>query len=656
MNLRFALPLAFVTLCGLSAQPPSAWTPELTMQVQTVGPVVPSPDGTLVVWAQTKARMDSEHSEDVTQLWLAHADGSARFQLTRNEKSSTNPAWSPDGKWIYFTSTRLGKNDLYRIPPNGGEAERLTEVPSDIGGFEVSHDGRWVAYTAAPGDAEHDKAVKEKRDMRELDTKPRNFLIYVMPAEADAKGQRTVRAVTTSDRHVRQVAWSPDDTAIAFGYWATPVVNEWREAKIAEVVVASGAIKELGEGGGYQASLAYSRDGRYLAFTKPTVSVPYPGASAVVLYERRAGTVRQLSVTPDEEPRIIGWLAGDRALLVSETKHTGSAFFTLPIDGSPKETFAPAEGTVGSATMNDAATLTGFAYETSELAPEAYVLKPGADRPVQVSAANTSLPKPPLGRTEVFRWKAKDGQEIEGLLTYPAGYQSGQKVPLILNIHGGPSGTFTQSFIGRPGLYPLAVFASKGYAILRPNPRGSAGYGKAFRYANKADWGGGDFEDIQAGVDALISRGIVDSARMAVMGWSYGGYMTAWTIGHTNRFKAAALGAPVTDLLSFTGTTDIADFLPDYFGGDAWEKAELYRAHSPITYADKVTTPTLVLQGDADERVPLGQGLEFYHAVKRRGVPAKMVVYPRQPHGPTEPKFILDIMKQNLAWVDQYVH
>ena len=157
-------------------------------------------------------------------------------------------------------------------------------------------------------------------------------------------------------------------------------------------------------------------------------------------------------------------------------------------------------------------------------------------------------------------------------------------------------------------------------------------------------------------MDALIANGTADPDRLVVMGWSYGGYMTAWTVGHTNRFKAAATGAPVIDLLSFTGTTDIADFLPDYFGGEPWQKEESYRTHSPIAYVDRVSTPTLVLQGDADERVPLSQGLEFYHALKRRGVPTKMVVYPRQPHGPQEPKFVLDIMHRHLDWVEKYVH
>jgi dipeptidyl aminopeptidase/acylaminoacyl peptidase len=319
-----------------------------------------------------------------------------------------------------------------------------------------------------------------------------------------------------------------------------------------------------------------------------------------------------------------------------------------------KEVFAPATGILGQGALDDSGRVMGVASEATDKAPEAYVLISGKTL-VQVSAANTDLPKLPLGKTEPFRWASKDGREIEGLLTYPVGYQPGVKVPLILNIHGGPAGSFNQQFIGRAGLYPIAVFAAKGYAVLRPNPRGSSGYGKPFRESNYKDWGGADYLDDQTGVDALIAKGIVDPNRMAVMGWSYGGYMTSWTIGHTNRFKAAAVGAGVTNLVSFTGTTDIADFLPDYFSGEYWQQADLYRERSPITYAGKITTPTLVLHGEADERVPTTQGIEFYHAVKRTGTPAKMVTYPRQPHGPHEPKFVLDIMQRHVDWVDQYV-
>ena len=274
---------------------------------------------------------------------------------------------------------------------------------------------------------------------------------------------------------------------------------------------------------------------------------------------------------------------------------------------------------------------------------------------VQVSRANTDLPKLPLGETKVIRWKGKDGLEIEGLLTYPVSYQEGKKYPLILNIHGGPAGVFGETFIGRFGVYPIATFAARGYAVLRPNPRGSSGYGKKFRFANAGDWGGMDYEDDMAGVDKVIEMGVADPARLAVMGWSYGGFMTSWVVGHTNRFKAAAVGAGVTDLLSFNGTADIPGFLPDYFGGEPWSRYEVFSKHSPISYAQNVTTPVLILHGESDARVPTTQGYEFYHALKRRGATVKMVVYPRTQHGPREPKFILDIAQRHLAWVDEYV-
>jgi dipeptidyl aminopeptidase/acylaminoacyl peptidase len=306
-------------------------------------------------------------------------------------------------------------------------------------------------------------------------------------------------------------------------------------------------------------------------------------------------------------------------------------------------------------TLNDAGTRIGYARESVTDAVEAYTLKLDSDEVVQVSDVHASVTTPSLGRTVVLRWKSKDGLEIEGLLTYPVDYVEGNKVPLALVIHGGPMGVFTETFIGARGLYPLAAFSADGYAVLRPNPRGSSGYGKSFRVANFNDWGGGDFDDIMAGVDEVIEMGIVDPTRMAIMGWSYGGFMTSWAIGQTERFQAACVGAAVTNLWSFTGTSDILDFLPDYFGGEPWESFEAYRKHSPMSYVQNVTTPTLVLHGEEDRRVPISQGYEFYNALSRRGVETRMVVYPRTPHGPREPKFMLDVAKRHLAWVTRHL-
>jgi dipeptidyl aminopeptidase/acylaminoacyl peptidase len=279
----------------------------------------------------------------------------------------------------------------------------------------------------------------------------------------------------------------------------------------------------------------------------------------------------------------------------------------------------------------------------------------GGGAPVRVSRANLDLPSLPLGDTRAITWKARDGLPIEGLLTYPVGYQEGRKVPLVLIIHGGPAGVFTRTFLGRHGIYPYASFAARGYAVLRPNPRGSSGYGKKFRQANLNDWGGGDYQDLMAGVDHVIAMGVADPERLAVMGWSYGGYMTSWVIGHTKRFKAAAVGAGVTNLWSFTGTADIPGFLPDYFSGEPWENFAAYQKHSPMSYVKGVATPTLILHGESDVRVPTSQGYELYNALKRQDVPVKMVVYPRMPHGPREPKFVLDIMQRHLDWVQKYV-
>jgi dipeptidyl aminopeptidase/acylaminoacyl peptidase len=638
------------------AQSPTSWTPDLSMQVRTIGSVTPSPDGSLVAWAQSHAVVEAETSETESQIWIARSDGSNRIQLTQGRKSSTSPKWSNDGKWLYFLSNRFGKNDLFRIPIAGGEAEQLTKVKGGIRGYELSPDNHSAAYTTVEPDEEFEKAVKEKRDMRVLDARPQNARIWVQPMAKESGGKESAaRAITPTDCHVQEFDWSPDGASIAFTSWATPVVNDWRKSRIAEVNVATAAVKDIGLAGTYAGKPSYSRDGRYIAFAQFSASVPNPGAARVATYDRNSHAVRQLAATPNEQASLVGWSRSGGSLIAHDAAGTTGVIYEIPMDGPVKEIYAPGTGTVGQVSMNEAGTVIAFSRESSDQAPEAYAMTMAGNGPVQVSAANTALPAPPLGKTEVVRWKSKDGKEVEGLLTLPVGYQRGKKVPLILNIHGGPADGFRQNYIGRAQLYPLASFAAKGFAILRPNPRGSNGYGKNFRYANLGDWGGHDYEDDQAGVDSLIAQGIVDPDRLVIMGWSYGGYMTSWTLGQTTRFKAAAVGAGVIDLVSFTGTTDIGDFLPDYLGGEYWEKTELYRQRSPITYAANVKTPTLVLHGEADERVPLSQGLEYYTALKRHGVPTQMVVYPRTPHNPTEPKFVLDIMKRHLEWVDRYV-
>jgi dipeptidyl aminopeptidase/acylaminoacyl peptidase len=625
------------------------------MQVRTIGDVVPSPDGRLVAYTQSRAVMETEKSEVDTQIFLAAADGSQRMQLTRGEKGASSPQFSPDGHYVYFSSERSGKPNLWRIPVDGGEAEMLTEWKGEIGGFRVSPDGKWLAFAGMEERADEEKQKKEKRDFRVVDENPKNHSLWVVPAEADSQGKRAARQVAKTTYHVMDFDWSPDSRTIAFAHQPTPVADDWVHSDISEVNVESGAVRDVAATGAAEQSPHYSPDGKYLAYMRSTDPARWAGIERIVLLPRQSGTARELPPTFDERPTLIGWTGDSARLLFGEPKGTTGVVYAMGVDGPAQPLYRPERGTMQPAHLNAAGTAIGIVGESWDEAPEAYVLKLGEHTPQRVSAANVDLPKPPLGKTETVKWKARDGLDIEGLLTYPASYESGKKYPMILVIHGGPTGVFQDNFLGRYGLYPFASFAAKGYAVLRVNPRGSGGYGRAFRFANMNDWGGKDYEDLMAGVDHVIGMGVADPDHLAVMGWSYGGFMTSWVITHTHRFKAAAVGAGVTNLWSFTGTSDIPGFLPDYFSGEPWTNFDGFYNHSPMAFVKGVTTPTLILHGEADIRVPTSQGYELYNALKRQGLVAKMVVYPRTPHGPREPKFLLDIMQRHLEWVDKYV-
>ena len=599
----------------------------------------------MVAWVQTKPVLETEKSEQLSHLWMAPADGSRRVQLTRGDKSASQPQWSADSKRLLFA--RGGQ--VFGIAAAGGEAEKLTDFKGVLGIFAISPDGKTVAFTGAETNADDEKAKKEKRDMHVVDIPKGNQTLYAVDEN------RKQRKVVDAAYHIVNFDWSPDSKYIAFTRWPGTLYENWIKAEVSEVEVATGTVKDLATTTAAETGPQYSPDGRFIAITRSGVKPKWAFENRIALITRASGEVRDLPATYDEQPNILGWAKDSSKVFFSESKRTRNYIGAMPVDGPPSVFFEMARG-VFSANVNATGTHFGLHFETADDAPEAYFMPvEGSATMKRVSRANVDVPKPTMGRTEILKWKSSDGLEVEGLLTYPVGYQKGQKVPLILNIHGGPTGVFNESFTGRFNLYPIAAFAAKGYAVLRPNPRGSSGYGKQFRFANMGDWGGKDYDDDQAGVDKVIEMGVADADRLAIMGWSYGGFMTSWTITQTKRFKAAVIGAPVTNLWSFTGTADIPGFIPDYFGGEPWDNFEAYRKHSPITYVKNVVTPTLMLHGEADDRVPVGQGYEYYNALKRQGGIAKMVVYPRQPHGPREPKFVLDIMQRHIDWVEKYV-
>ncbi|TXT38097.1 MAG: peptidase S9 prolyl oligopeptidase [Planctomycetota bacterium] len=649
----------------VEAQTKSAgWTPELMMTVRRVAHVRPSPDAKRVAYSVAEAVMTEDRSEFVSQIWIANADGSNTTQMTFATKSSSNPIWSPDGKWIAFTSDRAGKSNLYRQSVSGGEAEQLTDVKSGVGLFAWNPDGQQIAFVMSdpPTDAD-DKAAKAKDDFRWIDRNFKMDRLHLVSVEKDKEGQRVPRVLTTGNFSISVAArpgggsfdWSPDGKSIVFAHRKSPGADDWTTSDISIVDVTSGKVAPLATTGASEFAPLFSPDGKSVALITSDDPPRWAGNYVLQVVSVADRKTRTLPETPDRQPTLIGWSHDGTRLFFTETRGTLNRLSAMQVESGKIEELIAGSDLLRSFELNATGSAFGFVREAPQKAPEACVSPTGRIVATQVSQANSHLPNVSLGKVEVLQWKSTDGQVIEGLLTYPAGYKPGTRVPLLLQIHGGPMGVFVQSFAGNAGNYPNAAFASRGFALLQPNPRGSAGYGQKFRYANYQDWGGGDFRDIMAGVDRVIEMGVADPERMGVMGWSYGGYMTSWTITQTKRFKAASVGAAVTNLVSFTGTADIPGFLPDYFGGQPWEDLKLYAARSPVLQAKGVTTPTLVQHGEADVRVPVSQGYEFYNAVKQQGVPVEMLILPRQPHGPTEPRMILKIMQTNLDWFEKYL-
>ena len=636
-----------------------AWTPEMQINTKAVGSPRVSPDGKRVVYTVSDAVMTADKSEYVSQIWMATSDGKENYQVTFGDKSSANPKWSPDGSAIAFTSTRKdNKNNLFVLRLFGGEAEPLTDVKTGVGNFEWSPDGKWIAYSMSDAKSEdEEKNDKARNDFRWVDENFKLARLYAIPVEKDASGKREVKKLTSDDRQVNDFNWSPDGKTIIFSHVKSPAVNDWPSADISLVDVATAKVAPFATTAAAETSPLYSPDGKWIVATVSDMPVRWAGNDRIAVYPASGGSPKVLPLSHDGQPNVLGWMPDSNKIMFTETKGTGTALFEADVAANTVTEDNYQNAAIGQVSMTriGPAFALSMVVQKTDAPQEVFALSPGARGLTQISHANDSVAQTPVGKTEIIKWKSKDGREIEGLLTYPTDYVAGTKVPMILNIHGGPTGVFVQSYIGGRGVYPLAAFASRGFAILRANPRGSSGYGTEFRYANIKDWGGMDYQDLMTGVDKVIEMGVADPERLGVMGWSYGGYMTSWIITQTHRFKAASAGAPVTNLMSFNGTADIPNFVPDYFGGQAWEIPEVYAKHSAMFNIKGVTTPTLIEQGDADVRVPISQGYELYNALKQQGVPTRMLVLPRQPHGPTEPRMQLAAMQANLDWFEKYL-
>jgi dipeptidyl aminopeptidase/acylaminoacyl peptidase len=653
-----------------AAAPDTVWTPALSMRYRQVFGTTMSADGKLVAYVVRSADMKGTESRYVTQLWVAAADGSWNRQYTHGPKGASSPAFSPDGKELAFLSSRPavvehekdegnGKSQVWVMPVNGGEAWQLTDAPSGVGSFEWSPQGDRIAYTSSDTvSSDWKKREKEKRDEVVIDSVFHYAHLYTVALAAGEDGSHAVKRLTSGDYTVGGFDWSPDGTTIVFAHRPDTRINTgFLYGDISTVPSDSGAVKGLVTWKGVDGNPHYSPDGKTVAFSS-TGPKPEPvSLGDVYTVPASGGTPHKLADTPNRTGSILGWSADGKTIWVAEPVHTQGSLIALPADGGAPRVLTPGKGTLGGLALDRAGDRASFTWQDTETPADVYVSPTGSLAMKKLSSVNADVPKPPMGRTELLSWKSKDGKfTIEGLLTYPVGYQKGDKVPFILNVHGGPAGVFTQSFTGNPSIYMLQYFAQHGYAILRANPRGSTGYGKTFRFANVQDWGGGDYQDLMAGVDHVIQMGVADPDSMVEMGWSYGGYMTSWIVTQTHRFKAVSMGAGLPDLVSMVYTTDIPAYLLAGMGEvPLWKDYKLYQAHSAYYHIANVKTPVQIMLGARDVRVPTTQGYEFYGALRHMGIPTQMVQFPRTPHGPREPKLLMDVSPHILGWFERWL-
>lgn len=465
------------------------------------------------------------------------------------------------------------------------------------------------------------------------------------------------RQVTEPVYTVASFDWSPDGKSIVFAQELKPGADAWRTSDISAVRLNDGAITRLAHSAATEMNPFWSPDGQWIAYLKSQVPPSRLDKFRVWIVAPDGTKSRQLANTADRhsggDPDLIGWSADSRSIYFTEPAGTVVRLGALPLDGSAKWV-GQMPGVMFSANLNASRTRLGFGFESSTNPAEVFVSDCRDFNPVQVSFENTNLP--PVAKTEVIQWRSKDGLKIEGLLTYPANYQKGKRYPLIVIVHGGPRSVTQQSYLGTMYMgLPLATLAERGYAILRPNYRGSTGYGNEFKAANRGDWGGKDFEDILSGIDEVSRRGAADGQRVGLAGWSYGGYMAAWAVTHTKRFRAVSAGGLTCDLLASHFTSAIPSWTSDYFGEDVVEHKRLYIDRSPIYYADRATTPMLILQGENDPIAPQSQSAEFYQALQEYSCPAEMVIYSHTGHYPYDPNLMNDVMDRNLEWFDKYV-
>jgi len=631
-------------------------TVEDLMALRSAGSPQISPDGMKVAYTVTETDFDQDAY--VTQVWLADVATGQSFQLTRGKKSSSGPGWSPDGRWLAFTSTRAeDKSQLFVINPAAGEAIQLTKSETGVNGYAWSPDGLAIAFTASDPEAKEAKDRKDFYGDYEVVRKEYRFThLWTIDVAESLKAPQPGRRLTSGrDWTVGGFEWSPNGTEIAFSATVNTDLINGGTADVYVVDLSGDSVKRIVAQPGPDSVAAWSPDGRSILLTSAMGKPDYYARNTrLAVVPAEGGPVRSLTDAFDENVYGADWTAG--GIYFSATQKTAAHLFRLdPASLRIERVTAPADAMVSSFSFSKDGKRMAFTAASPtalrEVCVSEFPFKPRALTRMTDQAGSFIL-----GTREVISWKSKDGTAIEGVLIKPADFNPARKYALLCVIHGGPTGVDQPALLGPDArYYPSDIWAARGALILKVNYRGSAGYGEKFRMLNYRNLGVGDAWDVLSGVDFLVKRGWVDPSRIGCMGWSQGGYISAFLTTSSRAFKAISVGAGISNWATYYYNTDITPFTINYLGADPAMDPQIYLKTSPMTYIRNAATPTLIQHGENDRRVPIPNAYELRQGLTDRGVPVEMVVYKGFGHGISKPKAMRAVMQHNLAWFGHYI-
>jgi dipeptidyl aminopeptidase/acylaminoacyl peptidase len=664
MRTKACVFLVLTSAASASAQRPVSV--EDLMGLRSFADVRTSPDGTRVAYVLSRPSFEKDEHE--ATLYVVGTDGGAPTRLTYGTRIFNRPRpapqlrFSPGGDRLSFLGFANELPQVMALELAGGDARALTSSPQGVSVYEWSPDGKRVAYLAPePPSADEERRRKERSFVIEVDRQDRPARIWIQELAGGAP-----RALTPLGHFVAAFDWSPDGATIAYAAAERAGFQAQFHTRIYSVGVAGGEPRVLVARDGMNAQPRFSPDGRHVAF------VSSDGRPEMVstwgLHTVALDGLATRNLTPDMWVGEFAWAPDSRSLVAiphDSPEQRGARMFEQPLlrvwlDGRRDEMLAGPRVNYSPSWSRDGRRLVFRSVEPLGMG-DVHVLDLPSRRVTRLTDANPELRELLLGDLKPIRWTSFDGMEIWGLLLTPPGEAPQRPLPLVVYVHGGPMGGFTygvfpQFMHALPQVdpYPIQAMASAGFAVLLPMPRGGSGYGEAgFRMIKNA-WGEGDYRDILAGVDSLVTQGVADPARLGVMGSSYGGYMTLWTITQTNRFKAASAMCSISDIADLYYLSDAGDVTQEYFGLP-WSAPDGYRKHSPLTHAARVTTPLLIQHGENDRRTPIAGAIKFYKTLKEQGKTVELEIYPRGGHVLYEPDLQREIMRRNLEWFRRWL-